>query len=154
MKIGQIYLNSSSSSGARRFFSIVDGLNRLTVDQHVLVADPDLARGLRVLPFVTVGPTVRSPVMAYCLMPAVDVVHVYDDHGGQAALLLTLTRSEPFVITEGAISPTTGSPLNKSVLRRSHAIVEPEQLDSERLVELYREAAGTALKLPQNADCR
>lgn len=154
MKIGQIYLNKSSSSGARQFYSIVDGLNQLAVEQHVLVADPDLARGLRALPFVTVGPIVRSPVMAYCLMPTVDVAHVYDDYGGQAALLLTLTRSVPFVITEGAISRSTGSPLGKSVLRRSRAIVGPQLLDSERLIEVYRKAAGAGSKLPENTDSR
>lgn len=154
MKIGHIYLSQSSTRLARQFLSVVSGLDRLAVEQHVLVSDIGLGRGLRALPYVTVGPSVRSPVMAYCLMPAVDVVHVHDDPGSQAGLLLTLTRSVPFVLTEGAVPPDCRSPLGKSVLRRAQAMVGPSGLDPDNLLTIYREAATGRSELPENADRR
>ena len=142
MKIGHICLKNSSSTAAKRFLSIVEGLDRLAIEQHILVADTSLAQRLRALPFATVGPVVRSPVMAYCLMPPVDVVHVHDDQGSQAGLLLTLTRSVPFVLAEGVVAPDSRSPLRKSVLRRAQAIVDCSERDAETLLTVYGEAAG------------
>ena len=154
MKIGHIYLKKPPTSCAKQFLSIVEGLDRLAVDQHVLVTDMDLARRLRALPYVTVGPAVRSPVMAYCLMPTVDVVHVHDDQGSQAGLLLTLTRSVPFVLADNIAAPDSRSPLKKSVLQRAQAIVDPSERDAEDLLAVYGRAARAWSKLPEDADCR
>ena len=153
MNVGHIYLDKTSDSGASQFASIVEALDRLTIDQHVLVANADLARSLRPLPYVTVGPTVKTPVMAYCLMPNVDVVHIHDDRSGQAGLLLTLTRSVPFVMNSGVTPADTRNPLKQSVLQRAQTMVAPTQIDPEKLIEIYRRAVDGWLKLPEDANC-
>ena len=99
LKVGQIYLEKAAGDGARQFQAVVEGLDRLAIEQHVLVASAELARSLSALPYVTVGPVVGTPVMAYCLIPDVDVAHVHDGKSGQTGLLLTLTRAVPYVIT-------------------------------------------------------
>jgi hypothetical protein len=99
VKIGQIFLDLSASSSDERFIELVAALAEQGVEQHVLVAGARLARRLADIPKVWVGPVVLTPVMAYCLMPDVDLVHVHEIRSGQAGLLLTLTRSIPFVIT-------------------------------------------------------
>ncbi len=57
--------------------------------------------------------------MAYCLMPDVDLAHVHESRSGQAGLLLTLTRSIPFVITTAGSNDNKLNPLTRSVLRRA-----------------------------------
>ena len=97
MRIGQICLVSGDQ--ASRFAAVVEAIDHLAVPQHVLVSDESIRRRLQRCPHVSVGQVVKSPVMAYCLMPEVDVAHVYGSRAGQAGLLLTLTRSIPFVFT-------------------------------------------------------
>ncbi|MDH3266274.1 MAG: hypothetical protein OEM25_04845 [Gammaproteobacteria bacterium] len=75
MKIGHILLTTASDDASSRFTSLVESLDRLAVDQHVLVAGTALARRLRSCPYAIVGPVVRTPVMACWLMPDVDLVH-------------------------------------------------------------------------------
>ena len=153
MKIGHIYLERESARGASRFMALVEAVDRLAVDQHVLVAEPALARRLNALPFATVGSVVRSPVMACCLMPEVDVVHVHDEKGGRAGLLLTLTRSLPVIVTSDRPGQQPQGSLERSVFQRARAIVDPALLESEWLVDLYRKAAMERSELPQNSDC-
>ena len=100
MKVGQIYLEKAANDGARQFQAIVEGLDRLA-DRATRARriGRQLARSLSGLPYVTVGPVVSTPVMAYCLIPEVDVAHVHDSKSGQTGLLLTLTRAVPYVIT-------------------------------------------------------
>lgn len=153
MKVGQIYLESSSDDGAARFCAIIEALDRLAIEQHVLVADASLARRLHALPYVTVGPPVRTPVMAYCLMPDVSVVHVHDDRSGQTGLLLTLTRSVPFILSSYEKHTDTRNPLKRSVFRRAHRILDPDETSPEQLIETYRRTIDGWLKLPEDADC-
>lgn len=152
MKVGQIYLESSPDDGATHFSAIVEALDKLAIDQHVLVADVALARSLHALPYVTVGPVVRTPIMAYCLMPEVDVVHIHDDRSGQTGLLMTLTRSVPFILSSPQ-QPDTRNPLKRSVIRRAHRILSPRETDPETLIEAYRRTIDAWSKLPQDADC-
>ena len=153
MKIGHICLTASVDARTR-FESVVEALDRLAVEQHVITSSAPLARRLQCCPYVTVGPAVRTPVMAYCLMPAVDLVHIHDEKSGQAGLLLTLTRSTPFVMSSDP-SPDSGwNPLRRSVFNRAQALV-PASLAAEpdELVALYRRTIDTWSKLPQDADC-
>lgn len=133
--------------------AIVSELHRLVIEQHVLVADPALARHLHPMPGVTVGPRVSTPVMAYCLMPDVDVVHIHDDVSGQAGLLLTLTRSVPFVMNVTDRLKRARNPLRRSILHRAQATVEPQDLGPAELVGIYRRAAGGRSELPEDAHC-
>ena len=99
-----------------------------------------LAKRLAGCQNVTVGPIVKKPVMAYCLMPNVDLAHVHEGKSGQAGLLLTLTRSIPFVITTTAGGGDTTSPLTRSVLSRAAHVVE--RLDTEPGNQAAREHLG------------
>lgn len=119
MKIGQIFLDLSASSSDERFIELVAALAEQGVEQHVLVAGARLARRLADIPKVWVGPVVLTPVMAYCLMPDVDLVHVHEIRSGQAGLLLTLTRSIPFVITASRDQARQRNPISRSVFRRA-----------------------------------
>lgn len=155
MKIGQIYLDKTSAAGARQFQSMIESLDRLALAQHVLVASPELARSLSGLPYVTVGPVVSTPVMAYCLMPDVDVAHVHDNKSGQTGLLLTLTRSIPYVLTAIQSPRSERNPILASVRERARLAVAPAEMQADRLVEAYRAAAaGASVKRPENANRR
>ena len=97
--VGHINLAESMNGTGEHFIKLVEGLDRQGIRQHVLVRNRSLARRLAVCDNVTVGPVVKTPVMAYCLMPSVSVAHAHDVKSGHAALLMTLTRSTPYVVT-------------------------------------------------------
>ena len=153
LKVGQIYLEKATGDGARQFQAIVEGLDRLAIEQHVLVASPDLARSLSALPYVTVGPVVGTPVMAYCLIPDVDVAHVHDGKSGQTGLLLTLTRAVPYVITSTDAAKNTKS-LFGSIWDRAQAKIELDDLHPDKLIETYRRALDRQSERPKHADGR
>ena len=127
MNIGHICLAASGTEAGERFAALVEALARHEVEQHVLVASIALARRLAGSKQVTVGPIVKTPVMACALMPKIDIAHVHERKSGQAGLLLTLTRSIPFVITtEGGVTDHE-NPLSRSVLHRAaHVIEKPD----------------------------
>ena len=154
MKIGHICLVIESEQALQRFAATVEAFDRLAIEQHVLVSSVALARRLHSCPYVTVGPVVRTPVMAYCLMPAVDLVHIHDDKSGQAGLLLTLTRSTPFVMSASAEeSRNSRNPLRRSVLHRAQSLIPTSLQEPDALLGIYREAIDAWSKLPQDADC-
>ena len=119
MKIGHICLTPPGNDISEHFAALVEALDRLDTDQHVLVASVMLAKRLGACQNVTVGPIVKTPVMAYCLMPNVELAHIHERKSGQAGLLLTLTRSIPFVITTSEIGADKMSPLTRSILHRA-----------------------------------
>lgn len=154
MKIGHICLVSESDDAIQRFAALVEAFDRLAIEQHVLVSSVALARRLQSCPYVTVGPVVRTPVMAYCLMPAVDLVHIHDEKSGQAGLLLTLTRSTPFVMrapTEKSAS--SRNPLKRSVLQRAQCLIPSSMQEADDLLGIYQETIDAWSKFPQDADC-
>ena len=153
MKVGQIYLEKTSAVGARQFQILIESLDRLAIQQHVLVASADLARSLGCLPYVTVGPVVSTPVTAYCLMPDVDVAHVHDSKSGQSGLLLTLTRSIPYVMTRLETEQSSRNPITRSVHGRAQQTIEPRALQPDALIDTYRNAAEVLSKRPKNANC-
>ena len=153
MKIGHIYLSTASDDATSRFVSLVEALDRLAVEQHALVASVSLARRLQSCPYVTVGPVVKSPVMAYCLMPDIDLVHVHDEKSGQAGLLLTLTRSIPFVMARGDSNLNRRNPLQRSIAHRAQCLIDPMEMTPDKLVDIYRESVAAWSKLPQDANC-
>jgi hypothetical protein len=151
VKIGHIFLKAADDAATDAFVRLVESLDRAAVEQHVLVSDLAIARRLEGRPCVTVGPVVSSPVMAYCLMPQVDLVHVHDRKAGQAGLLLTLTRSIPYVLS----MPAHGGrdPLQRSIKSRARRLIGADGLSADRLVENYREAIARWSEFPQDANC-
>ncbi len=105
------------------FIKLVEGLDRQGIRQHVLVRNRSLARRLGVCDNVTVGPVVKTPVMAYCLMPSVSVAHAHDDKSGHAALLMTLTRSTPYIVTRRSIRAPGKNPITRSIYRRAASLI-------------------------------
>ena len=145
MNIGQIYLAPPESKESEYFAALVEALDDFDVAQHVLVASVALAQRLAKCAHVTVGPVVRTPIMAYCLMPEVDVAHVHDGKSGQTGLLLTLTRSIPFVITidqgfEKDMSPIARSVMNRAVQTIQQRAVEPGQFAAGQHLNYYEDA--------------
>jgi len=148
MKIGHICLASTAAGSGERFTALVKALANEKLEQHVLVASSALARQLADLPNVTVGPVVKSPVMAYCLMPEVDIAHIHEVKSGQAGLLLTLTRTIPYVITAASEDLGSKNPLTRSVLHRTAQLVpiindEPVQHIAKEHMQIYRDALNT-----------
>ena len=123
MQIGHINLCKSLNGTGEHFVSLVESLQREGIEQHVLVRNKMLAKRLGTVDGVVVGPIVGSAVSAYCLMPRLDVVHIHDSDAGQAGLLLTLTRSMPFVLTHRRSVPISWNPLTQAVYRRAASII-------------------------------
>ena len=143
VKIGHICLAPPHSEASERFASLVEAIARHDVEQHVLVASVALARRLATCKRVSVGPIVKTPVMAYCLMPNVEVAHVHESKSGQAGLLLTLTRSIPFIIT--TTNGESDNPLTRSVLQRAaqtlnYPASEPGNQSARKLLSIYEDA--------------
>ncbi len=154
MKVGQIYLDKTSGDRAQQFQSIIESLDRLAIEQHVLVASPELARRLGGLPYVAVGPVVSTPVMAYCLMPEIDVAHAHDPRAGQVGLLLTLTRSTPYVLSAGDSQHGSRNPLHASIRERARQSIDTEVLRADELIAAYRGAIAALAKRPEHSDRR
>ena len=91
--------------------------------------------------------------MAYCLMPKVDLVHIHDTGSGQVGLLLTLTRSTPFVMTCDEENRSGRNPIRRSIFDRAQAMVSPTELDTVAVIRIYRKTIDAWSELPQDANC-
>lgn len=134
MKIGHIFLGTTMNGTGEHLIRLVEALDRQGVRQHVLVANQSLAKRVRVYENVDAGPVVRSPVTAYCLMPDVEVAHVHDGSAGQAGLLLTLTRSIPYVLSRRSDQDVGRSPVVRSMLNRAATVICANQSAADALL--------------------
>lgn len=123
MLVGHINLETSMNGTGEHFIRLVEALSRQGIMQHVLVANHSLAKRINVYDGVTIGPVVRTPIMAYCLMTDVKVLHAHDNGGGQAALLMTLTRSIPYVLTRRSAKPIGKNPIARSMISRAAGLI-------------------------------
>ncbi len=145
MRIGHINLAASMNGTGEHFVRLVEALQRQDVEQHVLVANHALAKRVSLYDRVSVGPVVRTPVMAYCLMPEVGVVHAHGRNGGQAGLLMTLTRSTPFVLTRRSTKPVGKNPVSRSIISRAACIVCPTKAAAKSLTDDGFDVAVTVI---------
>ncbi len=141
LRVGHINLAKSCNGLGEYFVDLVEGLASAGIEQHVIVRHDAIAKRLALIDSVNVGPTVGSAVMAYCLMPAVDVVHIHDPADGQAGLLMTLTRSIPYVLTRRSETPSQGT-IAGAVLRRAAGFVFLGDADIDKHRRLYRQAVA------------
>ena len=125
MEVGHINLEASMNRAGEHFVKLVEGLSALGVKQHVIVRNKSLARRVEICDDVTVGSTVNSAVTAYCLMPQVQLVHTHDEASGHAGLLLTLTRSIPYVATRQSEHAPGENPIIRSVYSRAVSLICP-----------------------------
>lgn len=163
MHLGHINLARTFNGSGEHLVSLVESLQKAGVEQYVLVRNEALAKRIAAVADVAVGPLVRSSVTAYCTMPRRDLVHIHDMAGGQAGLLLTLTRSIPYVLNH---SPDAlwRHPLTQAVFRRARCVVCSD--DSEASIVrhydpslnieivapmVYRQSAAEWLRVYQNS---
>ncbi len=125
MKIGHLNLSANMTPGEEQLVILVEALAVHGVQQHAVVRNPQLAGRLAACRNVSVGPLARSPATAYCLMPRVDVAHAHDGRAVQTGLLLTLTRSVPYVLTYRNSELPAGSTVTRCFYRRAEGIVCP-----------------------------
>ena len=125
MRIGHINLSTHISIAEEQMVILVEALTAHDIEQHILVRNPFLAKRLAACRGVSVGPIVRSPLSAFFLMPVVDLVHAHDRKAVNTGLLLTLTRSMPFVLTHRRISTPGNNPFTRSKYKHAEAIVCP-----------------------------
>lgn len=123
MLLGHINLSASMNGTGEHLVTLVAALQDAGLRQHVLVRNATLAGRIDAIGKIAVGPAVQSPVMACCLMPRADLVHVHEPAAGQAGLLLTLTRSMPYVLTHRGAVRLSGNPLLQAVYKRAAAVI-------------------------------
>jgi hypothetical protein len=136
LKIGHVCLDKLAEDNFRRLVLLSLALDRHGVRQHAIVRDRDLARRLSICERITVGYVVRSPMLAYCLMPDVDVAHVHGGRSGEAGLLLALTRSIPYVITRYAGGRARSRALQRSIYRRAAGVICPSDAAALLMLDL------------------
>ena len=123
MYVGHVNLSKNMNGIGEHFIALIEALSRQGIRQHIIVRNESLARRVALYDKVTLGPTTGAPVVAYCLMPAVDVVHAHDERSAQAGLLMTLTRSVPYVITRRRASSPDDNPLQRSLYGRASGVI-------------------------------
>ena len=134
MRIGHINLATSMNGTGEHFVRLVEALQHQRIEQHVIVANQALAKRVSLYEDVCIGPVVKTPVMAYCLMPDVSVVHAHGQSGGQAGLLMTLTRSTPYVLTRRSRKPVTRNPVSRSIVNRAACVICPDEQSAAPLI--------------------
>lgn len=125
MYVGHINLEPTMNGLGEHFVGLVEALNRQGIRQHVLVSNAALAKRVAIYEQVQAGPIVRSGIVACCLMPDVDVVHVHEPRGRRAGLLLRLTRSMPYVMTWREKHAIGDNPISRSIVQRSAGLICP-----------------------------
>ncbi|MGI9204262.1 MAG: glycosyltransferase [Woeseiaceae bacterium] len=123
MKVGHINLARSFNGTGEHFVALVEALERQGITQHVIVRNHSLARRVAVYDNVTIGTVTSSPVVALCLMPQVDVVHAHNEKSAQAGLVLTLTRSIPFVMSCRDVTKRSPNPILRSIFSRAAGLI-------------------------------
>ena len=147
MHVGHINLATTFNGAGEHFVNLVEDLCQHGVEQYVVVRNVALAKRLDIVDGVTVGPVVRSAVTAFCLMPSVDVVHVHDSSSASAGLLMALTRSVPFVLSDRGIGNARKNPIRQAVEKRASGFVDTEAMTGIELMKLYRQAVDS-LRVP------
>ena len=147
MHIGHINLSKSFNGAGEHFVNLIESLQQHAIQQHVLVGNVGMAKRLDLIDGVVVGPVVRSPITAYCMMPSVDIVHIHNESCSSAGLLMTLTRSVPFVLTRRERVTQNGNPVTQAVRNRASGFVDDEQVTAGELLLIYRRALDS-LRVP------
>ncbi len=133
MRVGHVNLSKAGEHNSSNFVALVEALHRDGIEQHLILRDRSIARQLMPLDGVSIGPVVHTAVTASCLVPAVDIVHIHDTSAGQAGLILTLTRSIPYVLTHRGNLPNGRNPLTHAVYRRAACVVCSDHADIDIL---------------------
>jgi len=143
MRVGHINLATTFNGAGEHFVKLVEDLRQHGVEQYVVVKNVALAKRLDIIDGVTVGPVVRSAVTAFCLMPNVDVAHIHDSSSASAGLLMTLTRSVPFVLSDDGIGDDQKNPIRQAIEGRASGFAETTTMSTIEIMKLYRRAVDS-----------
>ena len=152
MRIGHIDLSPHITVAEEQLVVLVEALTVHGIEQHVLVRNPFLAKRLSVCAGVTVGPIVRSPLTAYFLMPAVDLVHTHESRAVNAGVLLKLARSIPYVLTHRQFSRPGNNPVKRSKYRGSEGIICPSEDIAEAMLDYVSDIPVDTIGDARNID--
>ena len=133
MLVGHVNLSRPGEGDSSAFVALIEALHCEGIEQHLVLRDRSIAQQLMPLDGVSIGPFVHTAVTASCLVPAVDIVHVHDPSAAQAGLILTLTRSTPYVLTHRGSVPNGRNPLTHAIYRRAACIVCSDHADVDIL---------------------
>ena len=133
MRVGHINLSRLERGDSCDFIALVKALHREGIEQYLVLRDRSIANRLMPLDGVSISPFVHTAVTASCLVPAVDIAHVHDASAGQVGLILTLTRSIPYVLTHAGHLPKGRNPLTHAVYRRAACVVCSDHADIDIL---------------------
>ena len=122
MKIGHICLTKEYGGSGHQLLILAKALSNHDIEQHAVVRNRTLANRLAEDADISVGPLVNLPITAYGLMPNVDLAHLHDRKSLQSGLLLTLTRSIPYVVTQRSLATPPAHALARSMYRRAGGI--------------------------------
>ncbi|MFQ6006072.1 MAG: glycosyltransferase family 4 protein [Woeseia sp.] len=122
MKIGHINLEKEYGGGGHQLLLLAQELSSHDIEQHAVVRNATLARRLTEQSNISVGPLVNSPVTAYGLMPNIDLAHLHDHKSLQSGLLLRLTRSIPYIVTQRSLTPPPAHNVARLMYRRAEGI--------------------------------
>lgn len=155
MRVGHVNLARFDDGKGDEFVALVEALHCEGIEQHLVIRDRSIARLLMPLDGVSIGPIVHTAITASCLVPSVDIAHVHDASAGQAGLILTLTRSIPYVLTYRGGLPNRNNPLAHAIYRRAACVVCTDHADIDILrhfepaarLALIDESGGTAAAL-------
>lgn len=147
MRIGHICLSKDANCSARRFVRLIQTLALHGFEQHVIVRNAVIAKGVERTKGVSVESDIRTPVSAFCMMSSVDVVHLHDRFSWQAGLLFVLTKSVPYVLTALPVSEQFGGAVVNATQRRAAALIDPEIADVATHIQIYRQATEN-LQIP------
>ena len=142
MRVGHINLAKTCNGAGNNFVGLIESLQRHEVQQYVLVRSSALAKRLALVDGITIGPVVGTAVMAYCLMPTLDLVHVHEPTSARAGLLLTLTRGVPFVLTHHETGQANNR-LEQAMYSRAAAIIDDCDADGRRFLRIYKRAVAS-----------
>lgn len=96
--IAHVLVEAPSNRIVEHCVALVTALSELGFAQRVLTGSATLNRRLALCLNVEAGPPVHSAIGACCSVGDVQVVHAYDITAAQAALILRLTRSIPYLL--------------------------------------------------------
>lgn len=150
LRIGHISLVASDDWPADAVLALVASVQDRGPTQFLLSSDEHVRRRAASFGGVVVGPTVRSPLSAYCLVPRVDLVHAHDLVAGQTGLLLTLTRSVPYVLSHVRFSGGNSTRLCRAIYRRAAAVICRD--DAEVAILRHFDPALRIERIPACAD--
>ncbi|MDJ0710444.1 MAG: hypothetical protein QNJ14_08645 [Woeseiaceae bacterium] len=131
--MGHVNLARPGDSYGESFVDLVQALHCEGLEQHLVLRDRAIVERLVPLDGVSISPVVHTAVTASCLVPSVDITHVHDLAAGQAGLILTLTRSIPYVLTHAGEVPNRRNPLAHAIYRRAACVICADHADIDLL---------------------